>query len=193
MNGGSAFAMAVNCLADAAAAAFNREDFYASPLRMTPYGVQLSDGCPTPVSSPGTLPPCSPNNSPVSLTELCPLPRAASTLPFHAEGGDETDFDSDAENVGSEYSAGSSEGSGRRSKQSKRKGVTGAPTQVVLKKRRLAANARERRRMHSLNVAFDKLRDVVPSLGNDRKLSKYETLQMAQSYISALSELLVRE
>lgn len=63
----------------------------------------------------------------------------------------------------------------------------------VMKKRRLAANARERRRMNSLNDAFDRLRDVVPSLGNDRKLSKYETLQMAQTYIAALHELLQRD
>lgn len=63
---------------------------------------------------------------------------------------------------------------------------------VIARKRRLAANARERRRMNNLNDAFDKLRDVVPSLGNDRKLSKYETLQMAQTYITALNELLSR-
>lgn len=62
----------------------------------------------------------------------------------------------------------------------------------VMKKRRLAANARERRRMNSLNDAFERLREVVPSLGNDRKLSKFETLQMAQTYISALNELLNR-
>ncbi|XP_022232099.2 basic helix-loop-helix transcription factor amos [Drosophila obscura] len=64
---------------------------------------------------------------------------------------------------------------------------------VVLKKRRLAANARERRRMNSLNDAFDKLRDVVPSLGHDRRLSKYETLQMAQAYIGDLVTLLSRD
>ncbi|XP_066250130.1 basic helix-loop-helix transcription factor amos-like isoform X1 [Euwallacea similis] len=63
----------------------------------------------------------------------------------------------------------------------------------VMKKRRLAANARERRRMNSLNDAFDRLRDHVPSLGNDRKLSKFETLQMAQQYIAALHELLQRD
>jgi len=68
-----------------------------------------------------------------------------------------------------------------------------APGIEVLRKRRLAANARERRRMNSLNDAFDRLRDVVPSLGNDRKLSKFETLQMAQTYIAALYELLQRE
>ncbi|XP_058056434.1 protein dimmed-like [Anopheles bellator] len=63
---------------------------------------------------------------------------------------------------------------------------------TVLKKRRLAANARERKRMNSLNVAFDRLREIVPSLGPDHKLSKFETLQMAQTYINALSDLLER-
>lgn len=63
---------------------------------------------------------------------------------------------------------------------------------TVLKKRRIAANARERRRMNGLNEAFNKLREVVPSLGDDHRLSKYETLQMAQTYISALCELLER-
>uniref|UniRef100_A0A0N7ZCU4 BHLH domain-containing protein n=1 Tax=Scylla olivacea TaxID=85551 RepID=A0A0N7ZCU4_SCYOL len=70
------------------------------------------------------------------------------------------------------------------------------PPKVVgnetLRKRRLAANARERRRMNGLNDAFEKLREVVPALGNDRKLSKFETLQMAQTYITALAELLRR-
>jgi hypothetical protein len=40
---------------------------------------------------------------------------------------------------------------------------------------------------------LNRLRDVVPNLGNDRKLSKYETLQMAQTYIAALNELLKRD
>ncbi|XP_067374630.1 protein atonal homolog 1b [Channa argus] len=56
--------------------------------------------------------------------------------------------------------------------------------------RRVAANARERRRMHGLNKAFDELRSVIPSLENEKKLSKYDTLQMAQIYINELSELL---
>ncbi|GFS18598.1 neurogenic differentiation factor 1 [Elysia marginata] len=57
-------------------------------------------------------------------------------------------------------------------------------------KRRCSANARERRRMQSMNAAFDNLRKVIPSFGGNRKLSKYETLQMAQSYINALEEVL---
>ncbi|CAI6369428.1 unnamed protein product [Macrosiphum euphorbiae] len=66
----------------------------------------------------------------------------------------------------------------------------GGCTDKVTKKRRLAANARERRRMQNLNKAFDRLRTVLPTLGNDRQLSKYETLQMAQTYITALYDLL---
>uniref|UniRef100_A0A8C6W4Q4 Atonal bHLH transcription factor 7 n=1 Tax=Nannospalax galili TaxID=1026970 RepID=A0A8C6W4Q4_NANGA len=57
-------------------------------------------------------------------------------------------------------------------------------------RRRLAANARERRRMQGLNTAFDRLRRVVPQWGQDKKLSKYETLQMALSYIVALTRIL---
>ena len=61
---------------------------------------------------------------------------------------------------------------------------------VIRRKRRLAANARERRRMQNLNHAFDRLRENLPQLGNDRQLSKHETLQMAQTYITELYELL---
>lgn len=61
----------------------------------------------------------------------------------------------------------------------------------MARKRRLAANARERRRMNGLNEAFDRLREAIPtSVDDDHKLSKFETLQMAQSYISALCKLL---
>ena len=63
-------------------------------------------------------------------------------------------------------------------------------TDGVRKKRRLAANARERRRMDNLNKAFDRLRSVLPQLCDDRKLSKYDTLQMAQTYITTLADLL---
>lgn len=63
-------------------------------------------------------------------------------------------------------------------------------TPVILRKRRLAANARERRRMQNLNQAFDRLRTFLPQLGQDRQLSKYETLQMAQTYIMALYDIL---
>ena len=59
-----------------------------------------------------------------------------------------------------------------------------------MRRRRLAANARERRRMDMLNQGFDRLRRVLPGLGPQHQLSKYETLQMAQSYIAELAGLL---
>ena len=43
------------------------------------------------------------------------------------------------------------------------------------KYRRLMANERERKRMHSLNSAFEKLRSVLPSLGSNKQFSKFET------------------
>lgn len=62
--------------------------------------------------------------------------------------------------------------------------------QMVWKKRRLAANARERKRMEHLNDAYERLRQYLPKWDNDQKLSKHETLQMAQTYISELNQLL---
>ena len=56
----------------------------------------------------------------------------------------------------------------------------------------MMANARERRRMSALNEAFDRLRSVVPLVSSGRRLSKYDTLQLAQSYIAALLDVLQR-
>uniref|UniRef100_A0A673IQ98 Atonal bHLH transcription factor 1b n=1 Tax=Sinocyclocheilus rhinocerous TaxID=307959 RepID=A0A673IQ98_9TELE len=55
--------------------------------------------------------------------------------------------------------------------------------------RRVAANSRERRRMHGLNRAFDKLRSVIPSLENEKKLSKYDTLQEEKKKKTSISPL----
>ena len=73
-----------------------------------------------------------------------------------------------------------------------RKKAERPPSPHVLRKRRQAANARERRRMNGLNDAFERLREVIPNLGSDHKLSKFETLQMAQTYIGSLASLLER-
>lgn len=61
-------------------------------------------------------------------------------------------------------------------------------------KRRLAANARERKRMTNLNVAFERLREILPmdvaDDNNAKPISKMEALQMAQAYIKELSSIL---
>ncbi|KAI5094967.1 protein atonal-like 1 [Silurus meridionalis] len=77
-----------------------------------------------------------------------------------------------------------------RPDEGRQRAPTSKTANVVQKQRRMAANARERRRMHGLNHAFDELRSVIPSFDNEKKLSKYETLQMAQIYINALNDLL---
>lgn len=73
-----------------------------------------------------------------------------------------------------------------------RKKAERPPSPAILRKRRQAANARERRRMNGLNDAFERLREVIPNLGSDHKLSKFETLTMAQTYIGSLASLLER-
>jgi hypothetical protein len=82
----------------------------------------------------------------------------------------------------------------RSSTQTKRTTSSMAPVVQLEKTRRIAANARERRRMNGLNTAFDHLRTVLPSsmFQQQRRFSKYETLQMAQSYIAALQSILHR-
>ncbi|XP_068126517.1 neurogenin-2 [Hyperolius riggenbachi] len=67
---------------------------------------------------------------------------------------------------------------------------TGEVVLKVKKTRRLKANNRERNRMHHLNSALDELREVLPTLPEDAKLTKIETLRFAHNYIWALSETL---
>ena len=47
--------------------------------------------------------------------------------------------------------------------------------------------------MNGLNDAFERLREVVPNLNSDQKMSKIETLLMAQTYIRALARLIEAE
>ena len=55
---------------------------------------------------------------------------------------------------------------------------------------RKAANIRERTRMLSLNDSFDRLRTQIPTFPYEKSLSRIETLRLAISYISFMSELL---
>lgn len=52
--------------------------------------------------------------------------------------------------------------------------------------KRQAANCRERKRMHTVNSAFDQLRELVPTYPSNRKLSKIDTLRLACAYIQDL-------
>lgn len=57
-------------------------------------------------------------------------------------------------------------------------------------KRRITANKKERRRTLSINMAFSELRNCIPQVPADTKLSKIKTLKLATSYIAYLMALL---
>lgn len=61
------------------------------------------------------------------------------------------------------------------------------------KVQRFAANVRERRRMLSINSAFEHLRQHVPTFPYEKRLSKIDTLRLAIAYISLLQELLTTD
>ncbi len=61
---------------------------------------------------------------------------------------------------------------------------------VESKSKRLQANSRERKRMHTVNSAFDELRELVPTYPSNRKLSKIDTLRLACTYIQDLVSVL---
>ncbi|XP_045482486.1 heart- and neural crest derivatives-expressed protein 2-like [Harmonia axyridis] len=61
---------------------------------------------------------------------------------------------------------------------------------VRVVKRRTTANKKERRRTQSINNAYADLRDCIPNVPADTKLSKIKTLRLATSYISYLTKAL---
>ena len=63
------------------------------------------------------------------------------------------------------------------------------PPLEVLQQRRLAANARERKRANKINFAFARLRRALPGF-TEREISKFEAIQLARDYIAQLSQLL---
>ena len=59
----------------------------------------------------------------------------------------------------------------------------------MLQRRRLAANARERKRADRINGAYGRLRQILPGF-HDREISKFEAIQLAQDYILHLAKML---
>ncbi|XP_038055489.1 heart- and neural crest derivatives-expressed protein 2-like [Patiria miniata] len=55
------------------------------------------------------------------------------------------------------------------------------------------SNRKERRRTLSINSAFADLRECIPNVPADTKLSKIKTLRLATSYIAYLSEVLAKD
>ncbi|CAM1304752.1 HAND2 (predicted) [Pycnogonum litorale] len=60
-------------------------------------------------------------------------------------------------------------------------------------RRKNTVNKKERRRTVSINSAFADLRDCIPNVPSDTKLSKIKTLRLATSYISYLMDILAKD
>lgn len=60
-------------------------------------------------------------------------------------------------------------------------------------RQRTCANKKERKRTQSINNAFADLRDCIPNVPADTKLSKIKTLRLATSYIAYLMRVLATE
>ncbi|KAL4660023.1 heart- and neural crest derivatives-expressed protein 1 [Arapaima gigas] len=62
-----------------------------------------------------------------------------------------------------------------------------------LGRRRASGPKKERRRTESINSAFAELRECIPNVPADTKLSKIKTLRLATSYIAYLMEVLAKD
>lgn len=112
-------------------------------------------------------------------------------------GGEGSVSDSQSESGISSSGGSSTSLAGQKRKKTSIVGSTGPPRRGKKRRsgvsarernlRRLESNERERMRMHSLNKAFQELREVIPHVKMDRRLSKIETLTLAKHYIMALT------
>ena len=170
----------------------DNEDVFRSAFTIVPNTTSSSSGQSPPSSYPRfsslSLPPSSPvstcSSSPITSLSLPPSPpyTFSDHHPVDLSTGPAASRKRKAEVLSSETE--------RRSLKNKKTLEFSDLSETVMKKRRLAANARERRRMDLLNQGFDRLRNVLPGLGPETQLSKYETLQMAQEYINQLTQIL---
>ncbi|KAK4878983.1 hypothetical protein RN001_007129 [Aquatica leii] len=94
------------------------------------------------------------------------------------------------DSVGSSYSFNSDQensSSASKDRQHRHRRRNKCPQQQI--QQRQAANLRERKRMQSINDAFEGLRAHIPTLPYEKRLSKVDTLKLAIGYINFLSEL----
>lgn len=126
--------------------------------------------------------------------------RTAQKRPFHRSNSTEdasndgsADGESSAGSIGEERGCKINKNNGRERVGGprgvrKRKGISSRERNV----RRLESNERERMRMHTLNDAFQGLRNTIPHVHAQRKLSKIETLTLAKNYILSLTDVVVK-
>ncbi|XP_026730446.1 pancreas transcription factor 1 subunit alpha [Trichoplusia ni] len=123
-------------------------------------------------------------------TSVVPLPVGDS--PTSANSSDMYMYDDSSMSDGSLYASDQENLSTPRRRSDyrrlhRRRSTLRCPQQQI--QQRQAANLRERRRMQSINDAFEGLRAHIPTLPYEKRLSKVDTLKLAIGYISFLGEL----
>ncbi|KAJ8737585.1 hypothetical protein PYW08_000180 [Mythimna loreyi] len=123
-------------------------------------------------------------------TSVVPLPVGGS--PTSANSSDNYMYDDSSLSDGSLYASDQENLSTPRRRSDfrrlhRRRSSLRCPQQQI--QQRQAANLRERRRMQSINDAFEGLRAHIPTLPYEKRLSKVDTLKLAIGYISFLGEL----
>ncbi|XP_022833147.1 enolase-like [Spodoptera litura] len=123
-------------------------------------------------------------------TSVVPLPVGGS--PTSANSSDNYMYDDSSMSDGSLYASDQENLSTPRRRSDyrrlhRRRSSLRCPQQQI--QQRQAANLRERRRMQSINDAFEGLRAHIPTLPYEKRLSKVDTLKLAIGYISFLGEL----
>ncbi|XP_076856382.1 class A basic helix-loop-helix protein 15 [Brachyhypopomus gauderio] len=110
-------------------------------------------------------------------------------FPLETEPGSSEHEGSEASlRLGGSWRAARTEGGGGSRARRRRRQHGGTKERNV---RRLESNERERQRMHKLNNAFQALREAIPHVSLDKKLSKIETLTLAKNYIKALTAIVL--
>ncbi|XP_059220611.1 protein dimmed isoform X1 [Stomoxys calcitrans] len=150
-----------------------------------------------------TTPPNVPSHSdnPDNTRSSRPIRRASRRTPQLSNNYDMEMTDSSSQSDDTSGGGGSSNGGGSGARPSsrgrnssgtnpnrRRKGTLNAKERNL---RRLESNERERMRMHSLNDAFQSLREVIPHVEMERRLSKIETLTLAKNYIINLTHIIL--
>ncbi|CAK1588336.1 unnamed protein product [Parnassius mnemosyne] len=121
-----------------------------------------------------------------SLESTSVVPVSLGGSPISANSSDVFLYDDSSMSDGSLY-ASDQENLSTPLKRRLHKRRSRCPQQQI--QQRQAANLRERRRMQSINDAFEGLRAHIPTLPYEKRLSKVDTLKLAIGYISFLGEL----
>lgn len=118
---------------------------------------------------------------------------ASSTASAYHHGAANSSFSFDNDASGKSLSSSSTTSVNKKSKLASNNNNNNSAVAGLHQPQGVGSNKKERRRTQSINNAFASLRDCIPNVPCDTKLSKIKTLRLATSYIDYLMQLLNSE